>query len=81
MERLWTVKDVATLLAVEPRTVRRWIASGSIGVPVFRVRQQYRFAAQDVTTTLVKRAGRATGCACGECAVCGSGSSTAPVGK
>ncbi len=43
-EKIYTVKEVADILRVKPKTVRRMIALGEL--PAFKVRDEYRIRKQ-----------------------------------
>ena len=48
MNRFYTVAQVANLLAVSPRTVRRWIAGGDL--PAHKFGRQVRISELDFRT-------------------------------
>ncbi len=50
--RLLTVPDVAALLKVSVRTVRRWIKGGALHV--HQIGRQHRIAEEDLTLFLAK---------------------------
>lgn len=55
-EDLLTIREVADMLSVSPKSVRRYIATG--GMPYIRVNQRlYRFRRSDVDKWLTTREG------------------------
>lgn len=54
-EKIYTVKEVAALLRIAPKTVRRMIVLGEL--PAFKVRNEFRIREQDLKA-LIHRTGR-----------------------
>ena len=54
-----SVRDVATLLRVCPKTVRRWIKSGTL--PATRLGRDWRIARSDLKALAAARGNRAAG--------------------
>ncbi len=57
-DRFYTTEDVATMLAVRPKTVRKWIEEGEVNA--VKIRRQWRIAASELDRLLrgCSRAGR-----------------------
>ena len=53
-EKIYTVKEVAALLRIAPKTVRRMIVLGEL--PAFKVRNEFRIREQDLKA-LIHRTG------------------------
>ncbi|GAB6167486.1 hypothetical protein JCM19992_34860 [Thermostilla marina] len=49
---LLTVKDVATALAVSPRTVWRWVSAGRLPQPIRLAPRTVRWRRQDIEAAL-----------------------------
>lgn len=67
-DRILDLTEVARMLGVSERTVRRWIAAD--GFPAFRARRgpgsRYRFRLRDVREWIERRREPASGLACGK---------------
>lgn len=48
IEKLWTKKDVATYLNVDPSTVRRWMRDGRNPLPYRYIGRRPRFVKQEI---------------------------------
>lgn len=55
-EKLLTIKQVADILCVHPRTVALWIETGKMKCPYYRLNNQntYRFKPEDVEKIMQK---------------------------
>ena len=51
-EKIYTAKEVADILRLSPRTVRKMIAEGEL--PAFKVRDEWRVRQRDIDTFIAK---------------------------